>query len=106
MAGAMRKMAVYLGLVEDEDRYDDEYADDTYDELGDDYTEQHTVEPDAYARGRERERGGTVATLADRRPVAVATTQRMDSCPHRHAAPADLQRGPHTRASTSATARR
>lgn len=79
MAGAMRKVAVYLGLVEDQDRYDDEYADDTYDDLGDDYTEQHAVEPDAYARGRERERGGTVATLADRRPVAVATAQRMDS---------------------------
>ncbi len=27
MAGAMRKMGVYLGLIEDEDRYDDDYAD-------------------------------------------------------------------------------
>ncbi len=27
MAGAMRKMAVYLGLVEDDHRYDDRYQD-------------------------------------------------------------------------------
>jgi cell division inhibitor SepF len=31
MAGAMRKMGVYLGLIEDED-YDGEYAEDGYDE--------------------------------------------------------------------------
>ena len=35
MASAMRKMAVYLGLVEDDHRYDDPYADE-YGE-GDDY---------------------------------------------------------------------
>ncbi|MEJ7629700.1 MAG: cell division protein SepF [Nocardioidaceae bacterium] len=28
MAGAMRKVGVYLGLLEDADRYDDDYADD------------------------------------------------------------------------------
>jgi cell division inhibitor SepF len=33
MASAMRKMAVYLGLVEDDHRYDDQYQD----EYGDDY---------------------------------------------------------------------
>jgi cell division inhibitor SepF len=35
MASAMRKMAVYLGLVEDDHRYDDQYQDeytDAYDE--------------------------------------------------------------------------
>jgi cell division inhibitor SepF len=33
MAGAMRKVGVYLGLVEDADRFDDEYDDvETYDE--------------------------------------------------------------------------
>jgi cell division inhibitor SepF len=33
MAGAMRKVGVYLGLVEDADRFDDEYDDgDTFDE--------------------------------------------------------------------------
>jgi cell division inhibitor SepF len=39
MASAMRKMAVYLGLVEDDHRYDDrytdEYASDEYDEYSD-----------------------------------------------------------------------
>jgi cell division inhibitor SepF len=39
MASAMRKMAVYLGLVEDDHRYDDRYTDeyssDEYDEYGD-----------------------------------------------------------------------
>ena len=40
MAGAMRKVAVYLGLVEDQDRYDDEYAEDTYDEYGDEFADQ------------------------------------------------------------------
>jgi cell division inhibitor SepF len=39
MASAMRKMAVYLGLVEDDHRYDDRYqdeygADDDYEEYG------------------------------------------------------------------------
>ena len=38
MASAMRKMAVYLGLVEDDHRYDDRYTDeygaDEYDEYG------------------------------------------------------------------------
>jgi cell division inhibitor SepF len=39
MASAMRKMAVYLGLVEDERQYDDQYgdeygADDEYEEYG------------------------------------------------------------------------
>jgi len=40
MAGAMRKMAVYLGLVEDDHRYDDRYQDkyDSYEEY-DEYDE-------------------------------------------------------------------
>jgi cell division inhibitor SepF len=76
MAGAMRKVAVYLGLVEDQDRYDDEYAEDTFDEYGDEFAEQAPAEA---AEGRERERTATVATLADRRPVAVANARRVDS---------------------------
>ena len=76
MAGAMRKMAVYLGLVEDQDRYDDEYAEDTFDEYGDEFAEQAPAEA---AEGREHERTATVATLADRRPVAVANARRVDS---------------------------
>ena len=45
MAGAMRKMAVYLGLVEDQDRYDDEFVDDNYDDLGADDHLERTAEP-------------------------------------------------------------
>jgi cell division inhibitor SepF len=38
MAGTMHKMAVYLGLVEDDPRYDDGY--DSYEEYEDEYGEQ------------------------------------------------------------------
>ena len=75
MAGAMRKVAVYLGLVEDQGRYDDEYAEDAYDDYGDEFDDQAPGEAEA----RERERTATVATLADRRPVAVANARRVDS---------------------------
>lgn len=50
MAGAMRKMAVYLGLVEDDHRYDDRYRDkyDSYEEY-----DEYDDEPDrADAGGR------------------------------------------------------
>ncbi len=43
MAGAMRKMAVYLGLVEDDHRYDDQYQDEYGDEY-DDYAAEF-IEP-------------------------------------------------------------
>jgi len=60
MAGAMRKMAVYLGLVEDDDRYD--YDD--YDDIADRRDERS---------GRE-EHGSppraTVSPLPERRPAA------------------------------------
>jgi cell division inhibitor SepF len=60
MSGAMRKMGVYLGLLEDTDRYDDEYF-----EAGEQDTGQ---EP----RAREPERSGaTVAQLAERRRPAT-----------------------------------
>jgi cell division inhibitor SepF len=39
MASAMRKMAVYLGLVEDDHRYDGDYGSDEYDEY-DEYDDQ------------------------------------------------------------------
>ncbi|MBD0292506.1 MAG: cell division protein SepF [Jiangellaceae bacterium] len=71
MAGAMRKVAVYLGLVEDKGPYDEDYAEDGYEEPEDDYVE------DAPEPVRARERTGSVATLAERRPVAVAS--RIDS---------------------------
>ena len=54
MAGAMHKMAVYLGLVEDDPRYEDGY--DSYEEYEDEYGEPAEVaEPEAdrpAARGR------------------------------------------------------
>jgi cell division inhibitor SepF len=59
MASAMRKMAVYLGLVEDDHRYQDKY--DSYGEY-EDYDEQadrpeQADEPDARAVGRDGEAG-------------------------------------------------
>jgi cell division inhibitor SepF len=52
MASAMRKMAVYLGLVEDDHRFEDGYQDeygseDEYDEYGADVAEQDD-RPDAH----------------------------------------------------------
>ena len=44
MASAMRKMAVYLGLVEDDNRYDEQYQDeygaDEYEEYGAEFIDQ------------------------------------------------------------------
>jgi cell division inhibitor SepF len=91
MAGAMRKMAVYLGLVEDGDRYDD--YDERYDAADgyDDSVEPaRRGEPAGSSRhgepldrrpepalvGARPDRSATVATLADRRggssPLAAA----------------------------------
>jgi cell division inhibitor SepF len=68
MAGAMRKVAVYLGLVEDQGRYEDDY-DPAYE--GGDYTaddsEARSGEPPA-----EEERPGNVTTFPDRRRVQSA----------------------------------
>ncbi|GAA0413560.1 cell division protein SepF 2 [Acrocarpospora corrugata] len=54
MAGAMRKMAVYLGLVEDDDRYDryrdydaDDFGVDPYDGQGEDFAQAGTHGRDA-----------------------------------------------------------
>ena len=64
MSGAMRKMGVYLGLLEDTDRYDD------------DYYEHDEHDP------REQDRGARpapVAQLSERRrtPVAAAPVQQV-----------------------------
>ncbi|ONI69724.1 cell division protein SepF [Kribbella sp. ALI-6-A] len=87
MSGALRKMGVYLGLVEDGERYnaryDDEYDD--YDEYEDDVVdgESHETEPVRESRdardGREvrdgrdlrdrEEQGATVSKFPDRRGV-------------------------------------
>ena len=66
MAGAMRKMGVYLGLVEDEDRYD-EYDD--YDEYDEDDDDAAGVRPSRRApsrRGRPAPRDETCALAAPR----------------------------------------
>jgi cell division inhibitor SepF len=110
MAGAMRKAMVYLGLVEGQDRYDDEYVDgreypDDRDFRGYDYRDhdergprelddrdahdyrsrdrydaeyERAVDrrdPEPVSVGRDRldrgERGGTVASIAERRPTSA-----------------------------------
>ena len=64
MSGAMRKMGVYLGLLEDTDRFEDEYGQSEYDER-------------PHARGADVDRAEAarptpVANLAERRrPTAV-----------------------------------
>jgi cell division inhibitor SepF len=75
MSGALRKMGVYLGLVEDGERYnaryDDEY--DNYEEFQDgedDNAESH--EPETAAAQRTEEQVGTVSKFPDRRGVSAA----------------------------------
>jgi cell division inhibitor SepF len=67
MAGAMRKVAVYLGLVEDQGRYDDDY-DPAYE--GDFDADDRDVRP--VESPAEDERPGNVATFPDRRRVQAA----------------------------------
>lgn len=88
MAGAMRKMAVYLGLVEDEGRYDDYDEFDEYDDV-DEPTSRTTRESAGRVRemsggdGRGRsvtalreEPRGVVATLGDRPERAERSSAR------------------------------
>ena len=67
MASAMRKMAVYLGLVEDDHQYEDQYQDeygDEYDEYGAELvTEDDRLDPHAPdARTGDRRPAGSVQT--------------------------------------------
>jgi cell division inhibitor SepF len=78
MASAMRKMAVYLGLVEDDHRYQDKY--DSYGEY-EDYDDQadrpeQIDEPDVRGAGRDGEVGGAYAGYqpADWRTEHVSQT--------------------------------
>ncbi len=71
MAGAMRKAMVYLGLVEDEDRYDDEDYDETA--ARDDPRDSRSSAGGAKAGVtslRDDHRGG-VATMTERRPSSA-----------------------------------
>jgi cell division inhibitor SepF len=78
MAGAIRKMAVYLGLVED-DRYNDEYE-----EYDDDYLEESVRGRGAYdgALDRGERRHGTdrgqVSALSGKSGVATAERVTAD----------------------------
>ncbi len=69
MAGAMRKMGVYLGLVEDDDRTEyDSYSDDGYDGYGDYTDDARGYQPGSGVdRGRNPRRSvpATVASSAD-----------------------------------------
>jgi cell division inhibitor SepF len=73
MASAMRKMAVYLGLVEDDSRYDeqfqDEYGADEYEEYGAEFIDQ--------SDSREVIRHAEAGHLPEREPPAV-TMQTTD----------------------------
>ncbi|MDQ4037654.1 MAG: cell division protein SepF [Actinomycetota bacterium] len=86
MAGAMRKMGVYLGLVEDDDRAEyDQYSDEGYDGY-DDYTETPAAHPAAAAdleRSRSPRRSAPAVTgLAGALPAGgVALRERPSSAP-------------------------
>ncbi|GAA0359423.1 cell division protein SepF [Microbispora corallina] len=83
MAGAMRKMAVYLGLVED-DRYEDRYAAEygTDEDYGDeDYESQRrgfAAPPVVHAAGHERDEEGDAPVPAPRSPAAVMERRTTD----------------------------
>lgn len=76
MAGTMRKMAVYLGLVEDQDRYGEygEYTEDgdgEYDDVG--AAERRTE------RGAGPPRGSSVVPSGARRPVErISAVRELD----------------------------
>ncbi len=72
MSGAMRKMGVYLGLLEDGDRYDEEYFDD----------EQETgavagPTPVAHLAERRRPGGATVASAVPAQGPRMAELSRI-----------------------------
>ena len=80
MASAMRKMAVYLGLVEDDHRYDDQYQD----EYGAEEYEEYGAEFIDQAESRDvvsRTDGGgldRVGRLAEREEPPVVQIQTTD----------------------------
>jgi cell division inhibitor SepF len=91
MAGAMRKMAVYLGLVEDDDHYD-EY-DEYYDEVDADSRHASRSErgrPEGRAEVRDDPRGDSTRML---QPVRDNGHEIRTVEPARAAAPAPAARG-------------
>ena len=84
MAGAMRKAMVYLGLVEEDDRYEyDEYGDgyegeaDGYDQRGDHHDGGRSTHRTAGATALREERHGAVATMPERRP-SLSSSRAFD----------------------------
>jgi len=75
MAGAMHKMAVYLGLVEEDRQYDDGY--DSYEEEYTGYEEQEEDQP-GVAAGPPNLLAGDPAAGAARVAAATATVQATD----------------------------
>ncbi len=73
MASAMRKMAVYLGLVEDDSRYDEQYQD----EYGADEYEEYGAEFIDQSDSREVIRHAEAGKLPEHEPPAV-TMQTTD----------------------------
>jgi cell division inhibitor SepF len=73
MASAVRKMAVYLGLVEDDSRYDEQYQD----EFGADEYEEYGAEFIDQSDSREVIRPSEAGRLPDHEP-AVTTVQTTD----------------------------
>jgi cell division inhibitor SepF len=71
MSGALRKMGVYLGLVEDGERYDARY-DEEYEDGYDEYEEDEAVDAESHEAGTvaaHDEQVGTVSKFPDRRGV-------------------------------------
>jgi cell division inhibitor SepF len=84
MAGAMRKAMVYLGLVEEDDRYEyDEYGDpiegdaDGYDQRADHHDGGRGTHRTAGATALREERHGAVATMPERRP-SLSSSRAFD----------------------------
>ena len=68
MAGAMRKMGVYLGLLEDTDRFDDEY----------DEPDREAAQPDRRpVRAVRTESAAPVAHLSEHRRATAAEMSRI-----------------------------
>ena len=74
MASAVRKMAVYLGLVEDDSRYDEQYQD----EYGADEYEEYGAEFIDQSDSREVIRQAEAARLPDREHEPTVTVQTTD----------------------------
>ena len=93
MAGALRKTMVYLGLAEDDDRYDDDDHRDA--ESYDDDRRRST--PERAERPAERADTGAAVTQLPRRPAPVARLVREPEVgpaePDHDDPPAHLQRG-------------